>query len=130
MFSPAVLLSPTYRSCDGVTMRRREFIAGVAAAFVPCTVKPVRAQSKAKRLAIVHPTEQPEKITISGRRTFKAYFSELLRLGYVEGTNLTVERYSALGHPDAYARSLKPSLTVVPMLSFRWVDLLPVSSNL
>ncbi len=31
---------------------------------------------------------------------YKAYFEELNRLGYIEGQNLIVERYSALGQPD------------------------------
>jgi ABC-type uncharacterized transport system substrate-binding protein len=30
----------------------------------------------------------------------KVYFEELTRLGYIEGQNLIVERYSALGQPD------------------------------
>ena len=31
---------------------------------------------------------------------YKVYFEELNRLGYIEGQNLIVERYSALGQPD------------------------------
>jgi|SoiMethySBSTD1v2_1073268.scaffolds.fasta_scaffold890472_2 hypothetical protein len=30
----------------------------------------------------------------------RVYFGELNRLGYIEGQNLIVERYSALGQPD------------------------------
>jgi ABC transporter substrate binding protein len=41
-------------------------------------------------------------MTVSGRQGFKAFFEELKRLGYVEGKNLTVERYSALGRVDRY----------------------------
>jgi putative ABC transport system substrate-binding protein len=33
---------------------------------------------------------------------FKAYFDELNRLGFIEGQNLIVERYSALGQPDRF----------------------------
>lgn len=62
----------------------------------------MRAQGTPKRIAVVHPTEKPEGISIKGRRTFKAYFGELARQGYVEGHNLIVERYSALGRPEAY----------------------------
>ena len=35
-----------------------------------------------------------------GYRPYKVYFEELNRLGYIEGQNLIVERYSALGQPD------------------------------
>jgi putative ABC transport system substrate-binding protein len=35
-----------------------------------------------------------------GHRLYKVYFEELNRLGYIEGQNLIVERYSALGQPD------------------------------
>ena len=33
---------------------------------------------------------------------YKAYFDELNRLGFIEGQNLIVERYSGLGQPDRY----------------------------
>jgi putative ABC transport system substrate-binding protein len=35
---------------------------------------------------------------------FRAFLSELRRVGFVEGRNLTVERYSADGHPERYAQ--------------------------
>lgn len=56
-----------------------------------------------KRIAVFHPSEKPEAMTVNGRRTFKALFSELSKQGYVEGRNLIIERYSALGRPEAYA---------------------------
>jgi putative ABC transport system substrate-binding protein len=68
--------------------------------------QPVSAQSTlalgVKRIAMFHPTEPPEGISITGRRGYKAFFGELIKLGYNEGQNLTVERYSALGQPDRY----------------------------
>jgi ABC-type uncharacterized transport system substrate-binding protein len=86
-------------------MRRREFIAGTAAIATTGIAQPISAQTNAqlpvaKRIAIFHPTEPPEGMTINGRRSFKAYFGGLNKLGYVEGQNLIVERYSALGQPD------------------------------
>jgi putative ABC transport system substrate-binding protein len=82
-------------------MRRREFIAGTAATAALSFAWPARAQTNnrppgVKRLAIFHPSEPPEGMS-SGR--FKAYFGELARLGYIEGQNLIVERYSGLGQP-------------------------------
>lgn len=88
-------------------MRRREFIAGTVATAANGFAQPICAQTNSsslvtKRIAIFHPTEPPEGLTIKGRRAYKAYFSELNRLGYVEGQNLIVERYSALGQSDRY----------------------------
>jgi putative tryptophan/tyrosine transport system substrate-binding protein len=87
-------------------MRRREFIAGTAAVAAMGFARPVFAQANpspgAKRLAIFHTTEPIEKLTINGLPAFKAYFAELNRLGHIEGQNLIVDRYSALGQPDRY----------------------------
>jgi putative ABC transport system substrate-binding protein len=87
-------------------MLRREFIAGTAAtAAVGSMLRAARAEVRApdtKRIAIVHPTDPPEALTVNGRRAYKAYFEELKRLGYIEGQNLIVDRYSALGKPDRY----------------------------
>src|SRR5215475_3602409 len=89
----------------GGHMRRREFIAGIVATATTGIAQPISAQTNAqlpiaKRIAMFHPTEPPEGMTINGRRTFKAYFGGLNKLGYIEGQNLIVERYSALGQPD------------------------------
>ena len=86
------------RGPHGGHMRRREFIAGTAATAALSFAWPARAQTNArspgvKRLAIFHPSEPPEGMTSNGR--YKAYFDELNRLGYIEGQNLIVERYSA-----------------------------------
>jgi putative tryptophan/tyrosine transport system substrate-binding protein len=88
-------------------MRRREFIAETAITAALSFAKPVYAQTDARspgirRIAIVHTAEKPEEMTINGRRGFKAYFEELKRLGYAEGQNLLVDRYSALGQSEHY----------------------------
>jgi len=40
-----------------------------------------------------------------------AFFSELRRLGYVEGENLIIERYSADGHHERYANLAREIVT-------------------
>jgi putative ABC transport system substrate-binding protein len=84
-------------------MKRREFIIliGSAVALWPCATQ--AQQPKMKRIAIAHPTEKPGDITMDGRPSFRAFFRELTRLGYVEGQNLVVERYSGEGRADHYA---------------------------
>ncbi len=87
-------------------MQRREFIAGTATIAALGFAHPVFAQTTpspgVKRIAIFHPTEPPEGLTINGLGTYKTFFGELNRFGYLEGQNLIVERYSALGRPDRY----------------------------
>ncbi len=58
-------------------MRRRDFIAGAVATAALNFARPVYAQTDArprgiKRIAIVHPSEKPEEMTVSGRRSFKS----------------------------------------------------------
>jgi putative ABC transport system substrate-binding protein len=104
-------------------MQRREFIAGTAASAVCGLVRPARAQTDArppgiKRIAFVSTATKVEELTVNGRRFYKAFFGELIRLGYTEGKNLIVERYSGLGRIDRYqdlARAIvasKPDLIV------------------
>ena len=74
-------------------MRRREFLAGglsvVAgvsrAAAQPATLRRLAIFSLGEPAALMH-----EK---SENRYYRALFAELRRLGYVEGQNLTIERY-------------------------------------
>jgi putative tryptophan/tyrosine transport system substrate-binding protein len=102
-------------------MRRREFIAGIAATAATSFAQPLCAQTTAgppgtKRIAIFHPTEPPEGMTMNGPRGFKAYFGELKKLGYIEGQNLIVERYSALGQPDRIGRLAREIVATHPDL--------------
>jgi putative ABC transport system substrate-binding protein len=92
---------------EGETMRRRKFIAGTAASAAFGLVRPAYDQTGArppgiKRIAFVHAAEKVENMTVNGRRSIKAFFEELNRLGYLEGKNLIVERFSGLGRVDRY----------------------------
>ena len=58
---------------------------------------------KAHCIAIIVPTVPVSEIAESGSSPyFRALFKELRRLGYIEGQNLVVNRYSAEGHEDRY----------------------------
>ena len=85
-------------------MRRREFMALIGNGVVAWPLA-ARAQqpAKLKRIAMVHPVEKAGNMTITGRRFFRAFFEKLGALGYVEGQNLLVERYSGEGQLDHYA---------------------------
>ena len=75
----------------------------MARSVVLCYAPPsARAQpsSKAQRLAIVHPTLPVSLLTeTAGNLHHKAFFAELRRLGYVEGSNLHIVRHSGEGLP-------------------------------
>jgi putative tryptophan/tyrosine transport system substrate-binding protein len=84
-------------------MKRREFITlfGGAAAW-PLAAR--AQQSATRRIAIFHPAIPTTLLTeTGGGSAWRAFFAELRRLGYVEGQNLIIERYSAEGHHERYA---------------------------
>jgi putative ABC transport system substrate-binding protein len=98
-------------------MRRRNFIFGLMAA---ATVGNARAEQKAQRIAFAFPSIPVSIMTeTSGDPLFKGLFNELRHLGYVEGQNLLIERYSGEGRavhfPDLAQNVVRrnPELIVV-----------------
>ena len=85
-------------------MKRRDFIVllGGAVAMRPLTAL-AQQPAKMKRIAIVFPSAKASDISVSGPPRYRAFFEELSRLGYVEGQNLKMERYSGEGQPERYA---------------------------
>jgi putative tryptophan/tyrosine transport system substrate-binding protein len=85
-------------------MRRRNFIAGLAS--IPVAWPLVgRAQQTAKthRIALVHPSVSIADMSESGGNpNYAALFKELRRLGYIEGVNLVVTRYSGEGREERF----------------------------
>jgi putative tryptophan/tyrosine transport system substrate-binding protein len=97
-------------------MRRRDFITafGDAAAW-PLAAR-AQQPAKMKRIAFVRPAGPVSEISVSGRPYFRAFFEELSRLGYVEGQNLGVERYSGEGRPERYAELARDVVNTHPDL--------------
>jgi len=100
-------------------MRRREFLALLAGSTLsqPLTAW-AQQSSKVYRIAILNPSHPAAEMTeTSSLNYYRAFFEELRHLGYVEGQNLMIERYSGGGHVENYAelaRSVparKPDLT-------------------
>lgn len=81
-------------------MRRRDFL--LATTMLATSMRRASAQqpAKAKRIAMIHPAMKPAEMNIGGDSTYAIIFEELKRLGYVEGVNLIVERYSPEGRFD------------------------------
>ena len=82
-------------------MKRREFVASFGSTMVAlATAGSARAQrsSRVDRIAIVHPALPVSMLTESGGNRYQGeFFGELRRLGYVEGSNLVIDRYSGEG---------------------------------
>jgi putative ABC transport system substrate-binding protein len=86
-------------------MRRREFIGlvGGGAAAWPVAGRAQQAQ-RPHRLAFVHSGIPTDKLTATGGPFWiKRFYETLEKLGYSEGRNLVVERYSAEGQSDRFA---------------------------
>jgi len=97
-------------------MRRREFTAGLLFAAAP---RAARAQQRVTRyrIALFHPAIPVSLLTETGGGTaWRAFFAELRRLGYIEGENLVIERWSADGHHERYAELAREIVASSPDL--------------
>ena len=85
-------------------MRRRDFL--LAATMLTTAMPRASAQQSArmKRVVLIHPTMKPADMRIGGDPNRTILFKEMKRLGYVEGVNLIVERYSLDGHLDRFPK--------------------------
>jgi putative tryptophan/tyrosine transport system substrate-binding protein len=79
-------------------MRRRAFITLLGgAAASPLAVR-AQQPGKSYRIAIIHPFTPVEALNeAASPLTWRYFFEELRRAGYVEGQNLVVERHSGVG---------------------------------
>jgi putative tryptophan/tyrosine transport system substrate-binding protein len=101
-------------------IRRREFITllGGAAAAWPLAAR-AQQRAKAHRIAVIHPSRPVAMLTDSGGLpNFEAFFKQLHQLGYVEGQNLLVERYSGEGRTESYAALARDVVGSKPELIF------------
>ena len=101
-------------------MRPREFIAllGGTAATWPLTAR-AQQPTKPYRIAFIHPSAPIADMSMSERaynKYFRAFFNELRRFGYIEGTNLAVTRYSAEGREDRFAELCQEAVQTKPDL--------------
>jgi putative tryptophan/tyrosine transport system substrate-binding protein len=84
-------------------MRRREFIAGL---MIAAATGRAQAQQTGKvyRIAFANPVipVADQNQASKGSLITPVIFEELTRLGYVEGRNLLIERYSGEGRPAHY----------------------------
>src|SRR5437763_763256 len=86
-------------------MRRREFITLVGAVTMLPLIARAQQSTKVYRIALLHPSHPVSELTeTSWIPYWRAFFQELRQLGYVEGHNLTVERFSGEGRIENYPK--------------------------
>ena len=95
-------------------MKRRTFVAGSAALLTMPGIVRAQATKPTKRLAMIRTAGPISVMTPNGYPYYKVFFEELARLGYVEGQNLIVFRFSAEGHEGRYGAVLKQAIDAVP----------------
>jgi putative ABC transport system substrate-binding protein len=85
-------------------MRRREFLLLVGVGIAVNSGGMAGAQQAAKpcRVAVVSPASPTIEISETGSIFYRSFLTELRRLGYVEGQNLIIERFSGRGRPEYY----------------------------
>jgi ABC-type uncharacterized transport system substrate-binding protein len=99
-------------------VRRRDFITLLGGAALACPLA-ARAQQPAKvhRIAIVSVSARVGEMSESGDNpAYVALLKELRRLGYVEGRNLVVERYTAEGREERLAELAREVVRAKPDL--------------
>ena len=100
-------------------MRRREFIALICAVSMPLSAARSQHSTKVYRIAIVHPSHPIAELSEASRfRYYRDFFGELRQLGYVEGHNLVIERFSGEGRVDNYPKIAREVAARNPDLVF------------
>lgn len=109
-------------------MKRREFIRlASGASFLAATSS--RAASvephKMYRIAILHPSHPVSDLAENGRiKYYREFFRELRQLGYIEGRNLVVERFSGEGRLDHYPELAQEAVAHNPDVIFAITNLM------
>jgi putative tryptophan/tyrosine transport system substrate-binding protein len=96
-------------------MRRRELLTGLAGAIVASAVR-ARAAGKTYRLAVMSGSQPTSEMSETG--FYRTLFKELRRLGYIEGENLVVSRFSAGGDAARYDSVIEQVISAAPDIVF------------
>lgn len=83
-------------------MRRRDFIGALALLPIAGSASAQRSAG-VKRMAFAVPSGPVTDMKIGGDTYFTVFLQELQRLGFIEGQNLTIERYSAEGVKERHS---------------------------
>jgi putative tryptophan/tyrosine transport system substrate-binding protein len=99
-------------------VKRRDFVIGL---LLSATTASAQAQQRAKvyRLAVVDPINPlPDLTEAGGLPYYRGFFERLQQLGFVEGGNLEIKRYSAEGHSERLADMVSEVVNLKPDVIF------------
>jgi putative ABC transport system substrate-binding protein len=100
-------------------MRRREFIALVGGAAGTLASRAfAQSTESAPHLAIVHPSIKISQLSLTGDPNWQIFFRQLALSGYLEGNNLIVDRYSALGRTETFPELAREVVRNKPSVIF------------
>jgi putative ABC transport system substrate-binding protein len=94
-------------------MRRRDVLAGLLVTTVASTVRAAELD-KVYRIALVHPSVPVSDMNETGSQRFAAMFKEFRRLGYVDGKNLVVQRFSGGSDDARYESMIRDAVAATP----------------
>jgi putative ABC transport system substrate-binding protein len=100
-------------------MKRRDFLTGLL--LTAATAASTQAQQKVKvhRLAVVAPVDPVSALSETGSSLpYRAFFERLRQLGFVDGQNLEVMRYSGEGHSERFDEMVKEVVNLRPDVVF------------
>jgi putative ABC transport system substrate-binding protein len=83
-------------------MRRREVIAALLLAAPIIGRAKAQEASKVHRIALVNPDAADSDMSETGDAPHRSFFRRLRELGYIEGQNLSIARYSAKGRTEDF----------------------------
>jgi putative tryptophan/tyrosine transport system substrate-binding protein len=92
-------------------MRRRELLTGLVGALASSALR-ARAAGKTYRLALMSATQPTSEMSETG--FYRTLFKELRRLGYIEGENLVLLRFSAGGDAARYDSVIGEVISAAP----------------
>jgi putative tryptophan/tyrosine transport system substrate-binding protein len=95
---------------------RREVIAGSGAIVAAPLMARAQVPGRTWRIAAWHVSEMPASLAGDGQGRFHGFFQDLRRLGFVEGTNLTIDRYATEGRVDRYEATARQIVESRPNL--------------
>src|SRR5262245_53328021 len=103
----------------GGQMKRRYLLAGLLPVASAPLALAQQQPGKTYRVALFHPTHPLSAMSESGGLTmWQALFQGLHRLGYEEGRNLKVERYTGGGQEETYPQLAKQIVATQPDVIF------------
>jgi putative tryptophan/tyrosine transport system substrate-binding protein len=95
-------------------MKRREFLAS-SFIYLACQGGAMAASgAEIRSLAIVHPSEPPQNLTVKSNNLVGNALRRLERHGFIEGENLVIHRYCAMGSTDMLSQLVSDAVLAKP----------------